>query len=91
MSEKLRCYVCENFCVYIESDFLCIRLTLDLNSALDSTDRGKHLFIEHWDHSLVFQDSFKSLDSLFMCPCSKSLAHHSRWLAGLSVWKLISF
>ena len=36
-----------------------MRLNLDWNSALDSIDRGRDPFREHWDHSLVFQDSIK--------------------------------
>ena len=43
-----------------------MRLTLDWNSALESIDRGQDLFREHWDHSLVFQDSIKFLEG-FNC------------------------
>ena len=68
-----------------------MRLKLDLNSALDSNDRGQDLFREHWNHSLVVQDSIKFLESLIMNSCSKCLDRSSRWIAGLSVWKLLSF
>ena len=50
-----------------------MRLTIDWNSALDSTDRGRDLFREHWDHSLVFQDSIQFLEGLIMYSCSKFL------------------
>ena len=53
MFEKFQSYVCENFCVYFGSEFLLTRLILDLNSALDSIDRVRDLFREHWGHSLV--------------------------------------
>ena len=33
------------------SEFDQIRLTLKLNSALDSTDSGRDIFREHLDHS----------------------------------------
>ena len=68
-----------------------MRLTLDWNSALESIDRGQDLFREHWDHSLVFQDSIKLLEGLIMYSYSKCLPHPSRWIAELSVWKLLSF
>ena len=45
--EKFHCYACPNFCVYLGSDFVKIRLTLDLNSALDLIDRGRGFFIEY--------------------------------------------
>ena len=48
-----------------------MRLTLDWNSALDSIDWGRDLLREHWDHSLVFQDSSKFLEGLTMYSCSK--------------------
>ena len=67
-----------------------MRLTLDWNSALDSIGRGQDLFREHWDHSLVFKDSIKFLEGLITYSCSKCLRHYSRWIAGLSVWKLLS-
>ena len=35
MSEKFYGYVCTHFCVYLGSEFVYIRLTLDLNSALE--------------------------------------------------------
>ena len=68
-----------------------MRLTLDWNSALESIDRGQDLFREHWDRSLVFQDSIKFLEDLIMYLYLKCLLHPSRWIAGLSVWKLLSF
>ena len=68
-----------------------MRLTLDWNSALDSIGRGQDLFREHWDHSLVFKDSIKFLEGLITYSCSKCLPHYSRWIAGLSVWKLLFF
>ena len=68
-----------------------MRLTLHWNSALESIDRRQDLFREHWDHSLVFQDSIKRLEGLIMYSYSKCLPHPSRWIAGLSVWKLLSF
>ena len=43
-----------------------MRLTLDWNSALESIDRGQDLFREHWDHSLVFQDSIEFLEGLIV-------------------------
>ena len=61
-----------------------MRLTLHWNSALESIDRGKDLFREHWDHSLVFQDSIKLLEGLIMYSYSKCLPHPSRWIAELS-------
>ena len=42
-------------------------------------------------HSLLYQDSIKFLESLFMYSCSKCLPHPSRWIAGLSIWKLLYF
>ena len=48
-----------------------MRLTLDWNSALDSIDSGRDLFREHWDHSLVVQDSSKFLEGLTIYSCSK--------------------
>ena len=47
-----------------------------MNSALNSTDRGKDLSREHWhwDHSLLFQDSIKFLEGLIMYSCLKYLA-----------------
>ena len=84
-----------------------MRVILDCNSALDSIDRERDLFGEHWDHSLVFQDSIKFLEGLNMYSCSNWLLlplqmdswtkrleaypHPSRWIAGLSVRKLLSF
>ena len=62
-------------CVYLGSEFVYIRLTIDLNSALNSIDRKRDDFLE----------------SLIMYSCSKCLAHPSRWIAGLSVWILSSF
>ena len=68
-----------------------MRLTLHWNSALESIDRGQDLFREHWDHSLVFQDSIKFLEGLIMHLYSKCLPYPSRWIAGLSIWKLSNF
>ena len=68
-----------------------MRLPLDWNSALDSIDRGRDPFRERCDHSLIFQDSIKFLEGLIVYSCSKCLPHPSRWIAGLSVWKLLSF
>ena len=48
-----------------------MRLTLDWNSVLDSIDREQNLFIEYWNHLLVFQDSIKVLEGLIMYSCSK--------------------
>ena len=48
-----------------------MRLTLDWNSALDSIDSGRDLLREHWDHSLVVQDSSKFLEGLTIYSCSK--------------------
>ena len=62
-----------------------MRLNLDWNSALDLIDRGRGPFREHWDHSLVFQDSIKFLEGLIMYSSSKCLSHPSRWIAGLSI------
>ena len=65
--------------------------TLDWNSASESINREQDLF-RHWDHhSLVFQYSLKVLEGLIMYSYSKCLPHPSRWIAGLSVWKLLSF
>ena len=50
-----------------------MRLTLDLNSEIDSIDRGRDILRQHWNHSLVFQDSIKFLEGLIMHSCSKSL------------------
>ena len=61
-----------------------MRLNLDWNSALDSIDRGRDPFREHWDHSLVFQDSIKFLEGLIMYSSSECLVHSSRWIAGLA-------
>ena len=36
--------------VYLGFEFVSIRLTLDLNSALGSTERGQDLFREYWDY-----------------------------------------
>ena len=47
-----------------------MRLTLDWNSALDSIDSGRDLLREHWDHSLVVQDSSKFLEGLNSYPTS---------------------
>ena len=53
-------------CRQLGSEFVWIKLTYDLNSALDSTDGG--------------QDPF--LESLIMYSCSKSQAHPSfRWIS----------
>ena len=41
MSEKFRYYVCAKFSVYLVSEFVEIKSTLDLNSVLDSVDRDK--------------------------------------------------
>ena len=68
-----------------------MRLTLDWNTVLDSIDRGQDLFRELWDHLLVFQDSSKFLEGLIMYSYSKYLPHPSRWIAGLSIWNLLSF
>ena len=68
-----------------------MRLTLHWHSALESTDRGQDLFWEHWDHSLVFQDSIEFLEGLIMHSYSKWLPHPSRCIAGLSAGKLLSF
>ena len=68
-----------------------MRLTLDWNTVLDSIDRGQDLLRELWDHLLVFQDSSKFLEGLIMYSCSKYLPYPSRWLAGLSIWNLLSF
>ena len=91
MSEKFHCYACPNFCVYLGSDFVKIRLTLDLNSALDLIDRGRDFFREYWDHSLVFQDPINFLESFIMYSCSKCLVHPFRWIDGLSDCMLLSF
>ena len=60
-----------------------MRLTLHWNSVLESIDRGQDLFREHWDHSLVFQDSINFLEGLIMYSCSDCLVNSSRWIAGL--------
>ena len=57
------------FFVYLRPEFVSMRLTLDWNSALDSTDRGQDLFREHWDHSLAFQDAIKFLEGLIVYSC----------------------
>ena len=77
--------------VYLGSEFVWMSLTFDWNSALDSPDRGRNLLREHWQHWLVFQDSSKFLDGLIMYSCSKYLPQPSRWIAGLTIWKLWSF
>ena len=41
-------------------------LTLDWDLALESIDRGQDLFREHWDNSLVFQDSTKFLEGFII-------------------------
>ena len=89
MSEKFQLFV--QIFVYVRPEFVWMRLPLDWNSALDSIDRGRDPFREHWDHSLVFQDSIKFLEGLIMYSYSKCLPLPSRWIAGLSVWKLLSF
>ena len=66
-----------------------MRLTLDWNSALESIDRGQDLFREHWDHSLVFQDSIKFLEGLIMYSCSKLLPpplHMDSWTKRLETF-----
>ena len=68
-----------------------MRLPLDWNSVLDSIDRGRDPFREHWDHLLVFQDSIKLLEGLIVYSCAKYLPHSSGWTAGRSVWKLLYF
>ena len=55
--------------VYLESEFVLMRLILDWNSELDSIDRGRDLLREHWNHSLVLQDSIKFLEDLIMYSC----------------------
>ena len=57
MSENFHSYVVANFCVYLGSEFVKRRLTVDFNSALDSVDRGQDLFRDHWDNSLVYGHS----------------------------------
>ena len=52
-----------------------MRLTLQWNSLLESTDRGQDLFREHMDHSLVFQDSINFLENLIMYLHSKYSPH----------------
>ena len=74
MSEKFHCYVCVKFCLYLGSKFVYLRLTLDLNSALNSVDSGQDLFRKHWDHSLVFQVSIKFLECLIMYSCPVCLS-----------------
>ena len=43
-SEKFHCYICADFCAYLGSELVQIRLTLDFNSSLDSIDRERDLF-----------------------------------------------
>ena len=43
-----------------------MRLTLRWNSTLELIDWGQDLFKEHWDHSLIFQNSIKFLQGLIM-------------------------
>ena len=89
---KKFCYICPTFCL-LRSEFLVMRLTFDWTSEINSIDRGRDIFRQHWNHSLVFisQDSIKFLDGLIMHSCSKSLPHSSRWITGLSLSKLLSF
>ena len=82
MSEKFHCYFCARFCVYLGPEFVKIRLTLDLNSALDSIDRGQDLFRKH----RIIHDFIKFLESLIIYSGPKCLAHPSRWISGLSVY-----
>ena len=56
-----------------------------MNSALGLIDRGRDLFREHWDHSLIFQYSIKFLEELVLYSCPKYLAHPSGWKAGLMI------
>ena len=51
---------------------------------------GQDLFREYCDHSLVFQDSIKVLESLIIYSCSKCVAKPSRWIAELIAWMLSS-
>ena len=74
--------------VYLGSEFIWMRLNFDWNSALDSPNRGRNLLREHWQHWLVFQNSSKFLEGLIMYSCSKYLPQPSRWIAGLTIWKL---
>ena len=57
MSEKFHSHVGANFCVYLGSEFVKRRLTVDFNSALDSIDRGQDLLRDYWDNSLVYGHS----------------------------------
>ena len=41
-----------------------MRLTLDWNLALYLIERERDYFREHWDHSLVFQNSIKCLEGI---------------------------
>ena len=53
---------CPIFCLL--KVWVCLNeATLWLNLALDSVDTGRDPFREHWDHSLVVQDSIKHLES----------------------------
>ena len=93
MSEKFCCYVYAKFCAYCRL-WVCLRLTLDLNSALDLTDSRQDLFRKYWDHSLVFQDSIKFLEELnyvlmFEMP-SPHLQIYS-WIKCLEAFVFLSF
>ena len=68
-----------------------MRLILDWNLASDSIDRGPDPFREHWNPSLVVQNSIKILEGLIMHSCLKCLSQLSRWIAERSVWKRLSF
>ena len=68
ITEKFHCYVCPNFCLLRVR--VCLNeANLDWSSALDSIDRERDLFRQHWNHSLVFQDSSKLLEGLIMYSC----------------------
>ena len=74
--------------------WVCLRLTLDLNSVLDSIDRWQDLFKEYWDHSLVFQDSIKFLEELNYVFMSKKSSPHLQmdsWTKCLEAFIFLSF
>ena len=72
MSEKFHCYFCPNFCLIRVRVFLN-EVKLRLESSIRLNWWGTRSFREHWDHSLVFQDSIKLLEGLIMYSYSKIL------------------
>ena len=73
-----------------------MRLTFDWTSEINSIDRGRDIFRQHWNHSLVFisQDSIKFLDGLIMHSCSKSLPpllQMDNWIKPLEAFIFLLF